>query len=85
MKELSSIAKIASRQSAQNALWIIRRTISLPQIMTVRRWSNRIVRENKLGMLKDLKTNIERKQGELMDFIVNLKDQKKDLKKNMKE
>lgn len=36
-------------------------------------------------MLKDLKTNIERKQGELMDFIVNLKDQKKDLKKNMKE
>ena len=36
-------------------------------------------------MLKDLKTNIERKQGELMDFIVNLQDHMKDLKKNMKE
>jgi len=28
---------------------------------------------------------MERKQSELMDFIVYLKDRKKDLKKNMRE
>jgi hypothetical protein len=66
------------------------RTDANPTLGTARRndtdwplWLEAIAKE--LGMLKDLKTNIERKQGELMDFIVNLKDQKKDLKKNMKE
>lgn len=44
-----------------------------------------LVRENKLGLLKDLKIAMDRKQSELMDFIVYLKDRKKDLKKNMRE
>ena len=42
-----------------------------------------IVREQKLGALKGLKLSIETRQNEMMDFIVQMKEKKQEMKKNL--